>query len=97
MINILTLHSEEDVSKLMYKETLPQRPKDSGLSQLEAKPGISKVNRVCDAFLSVLTKKTSSSMQNIITAHVCKNPPDLNGGLSQVAKLQSRSGLLASH
>lgn len=52
----------------------------------------SKVNQICDAFLDVLQTRTSTNLQNIITAHVCKSPPDLEAGLTVVARLRgSRS------
>jgi elongator complex protein 1 len=50
----------------------------------------SKINRICEAFLRVLEKRPRTSLQNIITAHVCKSPPDLDGGLRIIAKLKGR-------
>jgi elongator complex protein 1 len=38
--------------------------------------------------LDVLRNRTSTHLQNIITAHVCKSPPDLDAGLSLIAKLR---------
>ena len=49
----------------------------------------SKVNRICDAFLDALKSLTASHFQNVITAHVCKSPPDLDAGLAQIAGLRS--------
>ena len=49
-----------------------------------------KVNRICDAFLSVLESKASTNLQNIITAHVCKIPPDFNTALQLVADLRQK-------
>ena len=49
----------------------------------------SKINRICDAFLQVLKNKTATNLQNTITAHVCKNPADLDGGLLIIADLLS--------
>ena len=83
---------EEDVSKTMYKETLPggQDPQDPpSVETLEAKG--SKVNRICDAFLDGLKDRTSTHFQNVVTAHVCKTPPDLDSGLSQIAGLRSNN------
>lgn len=48
----------------------------------------SKINRICDAFLSVLKNKIDTNLQNLITAHVCKSPPDLDAGLQIVANLR---------
>lgn len=63
---------------LVYAQTLPQRI------------GKSKVNSICDAFLGALQRRASTHVQNIVTSHVCKSPPDLDGGLLEVAKLQSK-------
>lgn len=82
---------EEDVSKTMYKETLPRdrSPQDSpGMKTSEAES--SKVNRICDAFLDALKSRTSTHFQNVVTAHVCKVPPDLDAGLTQIAGLRSK-------
>lgn len=52
----------------------------------------SKVNSICDRFLTHLTtgsKPTAKTLRNIITAHVCKQPPDLEAGLFVIATLQS--------
>ena len=84
---------EEDVSKTMYKETLNKNPKDKTRDEQSSlsKPGnkISKVNKICDAFLEALHERTSTHLQNTITAHVCKNPPDLDAGLTEISKLRS--------
>lgn len=49
----------------------------------------SKVNEICDAFLQVLETRKATNLQNMITAHVCKSPPHLEAGLSEIAKLRS--------
>ena len=49
----------------------------------------SKVNRICDAILDALQSRIATNLQNVISAHVCKNPPDLEAGLLVVADLQS--------
>lgn len=83
---------------MMYKETL-NAPKlglhgeaSAGANGLQSQPGssteFSKVNRICDAFLDVLQSRTATNLQNIVTAHVCKSPPDLNAGLMLIAKLR---------
>ena len=83
---------EEDVSETMYKNTLQEG------SNLQDRPGAetseakgSKVNRICDAFLDALKSRTSTHFQNVVTAHVCKIPPDLNAGLTQIAGLRSKN------
>jgi elongator complex protein 1 len=77
---------EEDVSKTMYRETL----RDANVND-NTPYGVgssSKVNRICDGFLEALQARVATNLQNIITAHVCKSPPDLEAGLSVVAKLR---------
>lgn len=84
---------EEDVSKTMYKKTF--RPEEqvedknaSPISSRKPNESSSKVNRICNAFLKVVRKRTSTNLQNIITAHVCKAPPDLDAGLGEIARLR---------
>ena len=81
---------EEDVSKTMYRETLGNHADRAEIQSLETSDNkASKVNRICDAFLNALKSRTSTHFQNVITAHVCKSPPDLDAGLSQIAGLRS--------
>ena len=81
---------EEDVSKTMYRETLKG---DEGSNQLSISKEsfssrTSKINRICDGFLQVLHKKSSEYLQNIVSAHVCKSPPELDAGLIEIATLR---------
>ena len=86
--------SNEDVSTTMYKETLrnkvlgPEHTQKPSTS--EDKNMTSKVNKICDSFLQTLKSRTATNLQNIITAHVCKTPPDFEAGLLEVSRLQSR-------
>lgn len=80
---------EEDVSKIMYKETLPGAADIHG--QQVSNDGSSKVNRICDAFLAALRNRTATHFQNVVTAHVCKSPPNLDAGLTQIAELRDKS------
>ena len=84
---------EEDVSKTMYKETLGKSPSprivEEQSSTLSSGTKHSKVNTICNTFLEALHERTSSHLQNVITAHVCKNPPDLDAGLTEISKLRS--------
>lgn len=50
-----------------------------------------KVNNICQAFLEVLQKRGNYHLQNVITAHVCKIPADLEAGLRVVAQYSSKS------
>ena len=84
------MNREEDVSKTMYRETLSNATEVSEQHQADSfENKSSKVNRICDAFLDALTNLTTSHFQNVITAHVCKSPPDLDAGLTQIAGLRS--------
>ncbi|OOF97813.1 hypothetical protein ASPCADRAFT_141486 [Aspergillus carbonarius ITEM 5010] len=85
--------SEEDVSETLYKDTLKAPKADitqPGLVAPSPSKG-SKVNRICDAFLSTLEKRLDTNLHNLITAHVCKSPPDLESGLQLVARLREQS------
>ncbi|KAL8697130.1 MAG: hypothetical protein Q9201_007294 [Fulgogasparrea decipioides] len=77
---------EEDVSKTMYRETLrvDEREPTSTTGVLTAK-----VNRVCDAFLEALRSR-KANVKNLITAQVCKNPPDLDAGLVEIVRLREK-------
>lgn len=50
----------------------------------------SKVNRICDGFLATLEKRVDTNLHNLITAHVCKSPPDLEAGLRLGARLRGK-------
>ncbi|EAW10179.1 Elongator subunit IKI3 [Aspergillus clavatus NRRL 1] len=91
--------SEDDVSQTLYKDTL-QTPKvePSSATQPEVTTSSfrppskgSKVNRICDAFLATLEKRMDTNLHNLVTAHVCKSPPDLEAGLQLVARLREQS------
>ena len=87
--------SEEDVSQVMYKETLRPKLKESAQTDHHTRTEVngieSKVNKICDTILDALQSRRATNLQNVISAHVCKNPPDLEAGLSVVADLQSTS------
>ena len=90
---LLTDYREEDVSKTMYRETIrpEQRAVEADISQDATDPSqksTGKVNRICDAFLGILRQRTTTNLQNVITAHVCKNPPDLDAGLAEISRLR---------
>lgn len=92
------------MSQMMYKETLQKLPATADINTkgvlapngvggsvattIHPDQAISKINRICDAFLEALKRRQVTNLQNIVTAHVCKAPPDLDAGLSLVAKLQ---------
>ena len=91
----LIVDREEDVAKTMYRETLNNATEVSEQHQVESfEIKHSKVNRICDAFLNALKDLTTSHFQNVVTAHVCKSPPDLDAGLTQIAGLRSEQLIL---
>lgn len=87
------------MAQTMYKETAKRAnggvPTDVALTGESRFDVNTKVNRICDAFLQVLEKRTETNLQNIVTANVCKTPPDLEGGLRIVAKLKEQDTSLA--
>ncbi len=87
------LPREEDVTQTMYRDTKTaagQRPSDVNPT---VKPG--KINTICDAVLQKFRAQKKANLQNIITAHVCKNPPALDDGLLVVAELMREDEALA--
>jgi elongator complex protein 1 len=85
----------------MYRDT--KAPKGSTSVEESTQPyitndGASKVNTVCDAVLSHLqSQKTRNhgTLQNIITATICKTPPAFEDGLRVVATLLKEDEQLA--
>jgi elongator complex protein 1 len=79
------------VSETMYKETLKANEL-STKSKLSQEQIDTKVNRICDAFLTVLEKSEykDDHLQNIITAHVSKVPAALETGLEMIGRLQGK-------
>jgi hypothetical protein len=94
------LYREDDVSQTLYKDTLKisenvsaavARPNAPAAPSVP-KPGKkeSKINKICDAFLSTLQNRIETNLQNLITAHVCKSPPDMEAGLGLAAGLRGK-------
>lgn len=103
-IYLTTSHDRnEDVTKTIYKDTLklsqPTEASRGNAPGSDQAPAISfgktkaenKVNKICDAFIAVLSHRIDTNLQNLVTSHVCKSPPDLDAGLSLVAKLRGTS------
>ncbi|SZF05872.1 unnamed protein product [Blumeria hordei] len=89
---------EEDVTQTMYKDAKILGSQDNNFtSNTTHQPKLldlknySKVNSICDAFLTVFSDQKAQSVQNIITANLCKLPPALNDGLLVVARLMEQS------
>ena len=72
----------------MYKDTNHLLNHAESKSAERQQFSTSKVNNICNAFLDALENRTSTNFQNVITAHTCKVPPDLEAGLSQIATLK---------
>ncbi|KAL5346138.1 putative elongator complex protein 1 [Pseudogymnoascus australis] len=91
----------EDVTQTLYKDTRVLKPSATvpNANGLPLAPPTStttsKVNRVCDAMLSILSHRQSTNLKNIITAHLCKSPPALDDGLKVVALLMSSDQSMA--
>lgn len=87
--------SEDNVAETMYKETLRASATAEGADPSPLADDNtrrrSKVNAICDAFLVVLERQVSVHLQSIITAHVCKSPPDLEAGLMLVSQLRKQA------
>ncbi|KAI1388739.1 IkappaB kinase complex, IKAP component [Hypoxylon trugodes] len=93
---------DEDVTQTMYRDTKGIRNQESPENTSgDATVGVdssSKVNTICDAVLSHLqSRKTKdhNTLQNIITANVCKAPPAYEDGLLVVAALLQEDEQLA--
>jgi elongator complex protein 1 len=92
---VLTSLSEENVAETMYKETLRASTNEPvpGGNGTQATSGIgapSKVNSICDVFITVLQKDRAKHLQSIVTAHVSKEPADLEAGLRLVSELRKQ-------
>ncbi|KAJ5342017.1 hypothetical protein N7541_011141 [Penicillium brevicompactum] len=93
--------SEDDVSQTLYKDTLKiSQTVSAAVAQPDApaappviKQGKkdSKINKICDAFLTALQSRVDTNLQNLITAHVCKSPPDMEAGLALAAGLRTQN------
>ena len=86
----------------MYRDTKAskdQYPADEESTQpIFGTEGTSKVNIICDAVLSHLqaqNTKDHGTLQNIITANICKSPPAFEDGLQVVASLMKEDDQLA--
>ena len=94
--SVLIRSREEDVTQTMYKDTKRSNNNFANVPQPSTtSTSISKVNTVCDALLKDLAPRKSTHLQNIISAHVCKNPPALDDGLTLVAELMQEDEKVA--
>ncbi|KAK9448895.1 IKI3 family-domain-containing protein [Limtongia smithiae] len=76
--------TSKDVTTTTYKETLPSA---TTIAKSAATAETNKVNTVCDAILEVLQRKYfRTHVQSIITAFVCKDPPDIETALKLISE-----------
>lgn len=92
---LLTGNSDIDTTATLYKEIIPisdSVPWTSSEAQKEAPTekitGTKKVNHICEAFLKVLPRYQATNLQNTITAHLCKTPPDIEASLLWISDLR---------
>ncbi|KAI0513210.1 IKI3 family-domain-containing protein [Xylaria bambusicola] len=93
---------DEDVTQTMYRDTKASKD-ESRTTELSAEPNlasgdVSKVNIICDTVLSHLQSRNTmdhGTLQNIITANICKSPPAFEDGLQVVATLMKEDDKLA--
>ncbi|KAI0018278.1 IkappaB kinase complex, IKAP component [Xylariomycetidae sp. FL0641] len=91
---------DEDVTQTMYRDTRSRDATTEILPAHQESPGDTpgKVNTICDAVLTHLrSRKTMDhgTLQNIITANVCKVPPGYEDGLQVVATFMQEDEQLA--
>ncbi|KAI5928016.1 IKI3 family protein [Camillea tinctor] len=92
---------EEDVTQTMYRDTKTVQglnPSEEPANDIPTTESVSKINTICDSVLSHFrSRKTMDhgTLQNIITANVCKNPPAYEDGLLVVATLLQEDERLA--
>lgn len=85
---------EENVTKTLYRDTSMEAELSVNGANTAALPSTAKVNKVntiCDNLISALGRKGAAYLPNIITAHVCKRPPDVNSALTLVSSLRQTS------
>ncbi|KAI5295661.1 hypothetical protein KEM52_000653 [Ascosphaera acerosa] len=86
--------SNDNVAQTLYRDTLkvagePVPATVTATASTSATNG--KVNKICDGFISVLSTRVDTNLQNLVTAHVCKSPPDLEAALALVTRLKKQS------
>ena len=92
--DFLSKLKDDDVetSRSLKVEVLPEEDaRPSSLPEASGTMQSGKVNRICDGFISALESKGATYLQNILTAHVCKRPPDFNTALQLVTDLRPKN------
>lgn len=88
---------EENVTETLYHDTRLQATVNGVSPSVKS----DKVNAICKALIEALQKRPAEYQQNIITAHICKRPPDTNAALLLISSLrqtsQEEADLAVSH
>ncbi|XP_014779296.1 putative elongator complex protein 1 [Octopus bimaculoides] len=89
--NLLTLFLSElgmeDSTQTMYASSYSDR---ATLNKSEGEENSSKVNIVCDAIIEILDKKEKERLVlPILTAHIKKNPPEIEKALTVIYKIKA--------
>ncbi|KAK9453026.1 IKI3 family-domain-containing protein [Dipodascopsis uninucleata] len=85
--------TNDDVTRTIYRETIKATKLSSTIIDSTDQSTIApdKVNNICDAVLDVLMKyHARSHVQSIITACLCKSPPDITAALNLVSSFGSQ-------
>ncbi|RMZ88339.1 hypothetical protein DV736_g4424, partial [Chaetothyriales sp. CBS 134916] len=85
---------EEDVTQTLYRDTSKTTSPNNTLpTATTSSPSPSKINHICSEFLTALSTPPHSTtyLTTLLTAHVCKHPPDLAAALILVSTLHSNS------
>ena len=89
---------DEDVSRTLYRDSLDAERTSVNEIEIQIQnstqstpSALDKVNRICAAFLPVLLADPAKYLQSIMTAHVCKRPPDLISALQLISELRQKS------
>lgn len=85
---------DEDVTITMYPEIQSRQVPEAQPRPTGEVPG--KVNRVCNAFIDYLRKERMAfNIQSIVTAYVCKTPPDAQSALELISTLKGNTSLIS--
>lgn len=87
----LTYHCrDEDVTITMYPEI--KSPQTAEATIQPADGALGKVNRICDAFIGYMRQELLTvNTQSIVTAYVCKAPPDTQSALELISTLKGKT------
>lgn len=88
----------ENVTETLYRDTSTREATANGNTRTLK---TDKVNSICTALIEALATRPAEYQQNIVTAHICKQPPDTKSALLLVSSLrqtsQEEADLAVSH